>query len=140
MTARRRCFLTASVLGAVLALGACGSGHADVSKPAGLLLHAQVQAVRESARAANRAEAEQRLVAIDSSVTKLRARGDLSASAASRIRAAADSVAAELVLIPLPTTTTTTVAPRPDRGPGDGHGPPGKGPGPGKRRGDQPGD
>jgi hypothetical protein len=144
VSARHRARLIAALLALVVAglvLGACGGGRADVSEPAGLLLHAQVDALRQTALDANRAEARHQLTELESSVRKLRATGDLSAGAAADIRRAASEVEAQLVLIPLPTTTTTTTAPPPEPAVGPGPGPRdhrgrGRGPRPGDPRGD----
>jgi hypothetical protein len=125
------------VIVGVLVLSACGTSSSGVSGPASRQLHTQVAAIRFAARGADRAAAAQQVANLLASVRQLRARGDLSASAAADIRRAAAAVTAQLVLIPLPTTTTTTTttAPPPTRPePGhrdknpkgnDGHGRPG---------------
>jgi hypothetical protein len=111
----------------LVALGACGSGEADVSEPAARLLDAQVAAVRTAAAGRDRAGAAQQLTSLRTSVARLREQGEISGDAAARIGRAADAVEAQLTLIPLPTTTTTTTTTAPPP-PEDKHGPRGHGP------------
>jgi hypothetical protein len=95
------------VVGALL-LGGCGSGDRGVSASAGKLLNVQVDAIRASAAQADRSAAMQQLVLLRTSVDRLRSDGQLSASAADRIRRSADAVQSQLGLLPAPTTTSTT--------------------------------
>jgi hypothetical protein len=101
-----RIAVTAAV--AVLMLSGCGDNGSGVSTAAGKQLNAQVDAIRTTAARADRGTAAKQLALLRASVDQLQSDGDLDASAATRIRQAADAVAAELVLLPPPTTTTTT--------------------------------
>lgn len=114
---RARGVLFLFVVGALL-LGACGSDDAGVSAQAGKRLDAQVNGIRASAARADRNTATQQLALLRASVDQLQSDGELSASAADRIRRSADEVQAQLVLLPAPSTTTTsttttTTSPRP---------------------------
>ena len=106
MTTLSRIALIAAV--GVLMLSACGDNGSGVSTSAGKQLNAQVDAIRSTAARADRSTAAQQLALLRASVDQLQSDGELNASAAARIRRAADAVAAELVLLPAPTTTTTT--------------------------------
>lgn len=109
------------MVGAALTLGACGSGDAGVSAPASKLLNVQVDAIRASAVREDRTAAMQQLVALRNTVDKLQSDGELSGSAAARIRRSADGVQSALGLLPAPTTTTTTTTTTPSTGRSDGH-------------------
>jgi hypothetical protein len=112
----------ALTLVALLGLSACGSSDSGVSPSAGKILDLQVAALRVTAARADRDAAAQQLALLRASVDKLRADGDLSASAAARIRKAADEVDSQLVLLPTTTTTTTTTPPDDRQGNGKDHG------------------
>jgi hypothetical protein len=118
MSASRRLVLVAMLL----LLAACGSGSSGVSNSAGTLLHAQVGAIRTAASHADRSAAAQQLVQLLTSVEQLKAKGELSNAAASRIRSAAAAVEGQLSLLPVPTTTTTTSPAENQRRKNHGHG------------------
>ena len=117
MRTRRRIAAIAAL--AVLMLSACGDDGSGVSTSAGKQLDAQVDAIRTTAARADRSTAARQLALLRASVDQLQSDGDLSASAAARIRRAADAVAAELVLLSPPTTTTTTTTTSPASDHGD---------------------
>ncbi len=106
---------------AVLMLSACGDDGSGVSTSAGKRLNAQVDALRSTAARADWSTAARQLKLLRASVDQLQSDGDLSASAAARIRRAVDTVAAELPA-PTTTTTTTTTIPPPDHGDKNGKG------------------
>lgn len=109
-----------------LGLSACGDDGSGVSASAAKHLDAQVEALRTTAAdpRADRQTAAHQLALLRDSVNQLQSDGDLSESAATRIRRAADAVESQLTELPAPTTTTTTTTTIPpsedDHGNGNG--------------------
>jgi hypothetical protein len=111
----------------ILAAG-CGGGS-GINRQASEQLVTAVARVRAAARAHDVVGATARLGDVRRMVAVLRARGDLSDSAAGRILGAASAVATDLRLIPTTTTTTTSTTttttptqPPPPKKKGHGHG------------------
>ena len=103
----RRWRNVALALALTLAAG-CGASDTGVSQAAGAQFRSQVDAIRSAAVQGNRSAAARRLAQLLATVAMLRAKGELSDSAAARIRRAAAGVNAELSLLPAPSTTTTS--------------------------------
>lgn len=112
--------MLASTLTAALLAG-CGSSSPDISEDASRQLDLQVQAVRNAAAGLDRGGAEVALAEVRKSVTALRARDEISADRAAKVRDAAAAVEAQIQSIPTTTTTTTTTTlPPPTRDQGNG--------------------
>ena len=92
----------------------CGDGGSGVSERAEQQLELQVAGIRAAAAEADRNATTQQLALLRAGVDQLAADGDLTASAADRIREAATAVEDQITLLPAPTTTTTTTTTRPD--------------------------
>lgn len=118
---RRLSRIAVVAVAAGLLLSACGDNGSGVSASAGKHLNAQVDAIRTTAARADRSTAARQLALLRASVDQLQSDGELNAAAATRIRRAADAVAAELVLLPAPTTTTTTTTTTTSPPSGDEH-------------------
>ena len=101
-----------------VSLAACGSSSTGVSKAASSRLHAEIILLRAASTSGDRTAARIALARVRAEIAQLRTRGELSADAVRRLRAAASAVERQLSLLPEPTTTTTT-APSPE---GNGHG------------------
>lgn len=99
---------------------ACGSSGSGVTAGGARTLHAEIAKLRAAAERGDRAGTSAEADRLAGLITELRARGDVDASAARRLRAALAAVQDKLILIPLPTTTTTT-DPEPERGKGRGN-------------------
>jgi hypothetical protein len=100
----------------LLLVAACGGEDRGVSARAARELGAEVDAIRFAATGKDRVGAAHQLALLRATVEQLEATGDLTESAAARIRAAAGAVETRLTLIPTTTTTTTTTTtlPPPD--------------------------
>ena len=109
-----------------LLVAACGSASTGVSKTAASRLHAEIILLRAASTNGDRTAARTALAWVRAEIEQLRSRGELSADAVGRLRAAAATVERQLPLLPEPTTTTTTV-------PTDGKGHGKSGDEPGKR-------
>ena len=103
------------VLVMFLLVAACGPSDSGVSDSAATLLRAQVTAIRTAASTTDRRATARGLAQLLATVDQLRANGELSAAATTRIRRAAAAVRAELSLLPAPTTTTTTTTEPPEK-------------------------
>ena len=92
-----------------LLVAACGSASTGVSKTAASRLHAEIILLRAASTNGDRTAARTALAWVRAEIEQLRSRGELSADAVGRLRAAAAAVERQLPLLPEPTTTTTTV-------------------------------
>jgi len=90
----------------LLVLVACGQETAGIGARASAVLDPQVQQVRASATAGDRAGVAAKLVELRQTVADLLQRGELSEAGAARVLAAAADVEAQLG--PVATTTPTT--------------------------------
>ena len=107
----------------LLALVACGREAAGIGERASAVLAPQVQQVRASASAGDRAGAQRKLAELRQTVADLRERGELSEAGASKVLAAAAEVEARLAPVATPTqapppaqVSTTTPGQRDNRG------------------------
>ena len=105
-----------------LLFAACGGSGSGVSRSAATRLQARVTAIRAAASHTDRRGTARELARLLVTVDQLKAKGEISSDAVTRIRRAAAAVRAELFLLPVPTTTTTTVAPNEDPKHGNGRG------------------
>ena len=90
-----------------VSLAACGSASTGVSKAASSRLHAEITLLRAASTSGDRSAARIALARVRAEIAQLRARGELSAAAVRRLRAATAAVERQLPLLPEPTTTTT---------------------------------
>ncbi|MEO6469587.1 MAG: hypothetical protein ABIP21_10845 [Acidimicrobiia bacterium] len=100
-----------------VSLTACGS-DTGVSKTASSRLHAEITLLRAASTSGDRASARIALARVRAEIAQLRSRGELSADAVRRLRAATAAVEQQLSLLPEPTTTTTTTTAPPSEGKG----------------------
>jgi hypothetical protein len=94
----------------LLVLVACGQETAGIGAGASAVLDPQVQQVRASATAGDRAGVAAKLVELRRTVADLRQRGELSEAGADRVLAAAADVEAQLGPV-APITPTTRLSP-----------------------------
>lgn len=107
----------------LLALVACGREAAGIGERASAVLTPQVQQVRASAGAGDRAGAQRKLAELRQTVADLRERGELSEAGASKVLAAVAEVEARLAPVATPTqvpppaqVSTTAPGQRDNRG------------------------
>ncbi|HTK16437.1 MAG TPA: hypothetical protein VL769_08600 [Acidimicrobiia bacterium] len=125
MSGRGRISAIALIVGAFLAVGACGGSGSGISSAAGAQLQLRVAAIRASAAVGDRSGAESQLAQLRADVLQFRAADKLDDSAAGRILSAAQNVETKLALLgPSPvatTTTSTTTTTRPEPSTKKGH-------------------